>query len=136
MPRTQAQNREYMRAYRARKRAEHDGTTPVDDEGVGGTPHRQGSQDLRGGRASLPRSVRGVLGAVEEALTVSVPAWQRELALSLAGEMDEKPSAATARELRTVMEAIGLAGVAEEADLSDDLAARRAARRAAVRAEG
>lgn len=65
-----------------------------------------------------------------------IPRWQRELALSLAAAMDEKPIAATASELRKMM-ALMLGEEAEQTDVRvveavDDIVARRAARRAAA----
>jgi len=73
-----------------------------------------------------------VLSEAASALDLAgVTGWQRELAVSLAGAMDEAPNASTAKELRVLMlELVGERRV-EAKDVADDLAAKRAARRAA-----
>lgn len=74
-----------------------------------------------------------VLGAVTEALAHGPGAeWQRALALALAAEMDSKPSASTAKELRALMVELGVDGVTVTKDPADDLAAKRAERRRAA----
>lgn len=60
-----------------------------------------------------------------------IPGWRREVAFALAKAMDESPNASTAKELRSLMEDIGVKPV-EQGDVSDDLAAKRAARRSAA----
>lgn len=94
---------------------------------------------LRGGHLSLPtkksaflEALLSVLGEVEAALEgLSCEAWERELALALAGEMDESPNASLAKELRSVMADLGAAKPVESGDVADDLAAKRAERRRA-----
>lgn len=58
--------------------------------------------------------------------------WQRQLALTLAGEMDVKPNASIAGQLRAVMDELGVSMAERKGDVSDDLAAKRAARRQAA----
>jgi hypothetical protein len=79
-----------------------------------------------------------VLSSVRSAIrprAKELPLWQRQLALALAGSMDERPSASTAKELRSLLEAmLGDEASVPEAkvvDATDELIARRAARRAA-----
>lgn len=58
--------------------------------------------------------------------------WQRTLAVTLAAEMDSKPNASIAGQLRAVMDELGVAATEQKGDVSDDLAAKRAARRSAA----
>jgi hypothetical protein len=77
-----------------------------------------------------------VLSTVRSALTGQpVAPWQRHLALALAGSMDERPAASTAKELRTLLTEIlgedaAKAQAAKAVDPVDDITARIAARRA------
>jgi hypothetical protein len=58
--------------------------------------------------------------------------WQRELALGMAAELDEKANASLSNSLRALMDDLGVAAVEQKGDVSDDLAAKRAARRSAA----
>lgn len=71
-----------------------------------------------------------VLVSVEEALEgLTVEAWKRALVLSLAEAMDKQPNASIAKELRLVMDDLGVSPAEQTGDAADDLAAKRAARR-------
>lgn len=73
-----------------------------------------------------------VLKEVRAALRgVKCTPWERELAVSLAREMDESPNASLAKELRSVMGELAKAKPVEKGDVADDLAAKRAERRRA-----
>lgn len=74
-----------------------------------------------------------VLPSVRAALDESkVSGWQRDIAEALAAAMDDSPNASTAKELKTLMlELVGERNE-EKADVSDDLASKRAARRSAA----
>lgn len=63
---------------------------------------------------------------------VAASGWQREIAEALAAAMDESPNASTAKELRVLMSELTGGSVERKADVSDDLASKRAARRAAA----
>ena len=73
-----------------------------------------------------------VLSSVIEALdSAGVSGWQREIAEALAAALDDAPNASTAKELKAlVLELTN--GVEAKADVSDDLASKRAARRIAA----
>lgn len=58
--------------------------------------------------------------------------WQRELALSMAADLDQKQNASMSNALRALMEELGATAVERKGDVSDDLAAKRAARRQAA----
>lgn len=58
--------------------------------------------------------------------------WQRELALSMAADLDQKQNASMSNALRALMDDLGAADVERKGDVSDDLAAKRAARRQAA----
>lgn len=73
-----------------------------------------------------------VLSAVVAALDAAgVSGWQREIAEALAAALDESPNASTAKELKALVLELTGDAVEVKADVSDDLAAKRAARRAA-----
>lgn len=74
-----------------------------------------------------------LLDAVKDALTGDPGMrWQRELALGMAAELDEKANASLSNSLRALMDDLGVAAVEQKGDVSDDLAAKRAARRSAA----
>lgn len=58
--------------------------------------------------------------------------WQRDLAEGMAAELDEKANASMSRELRALMDELGVVATEQKGDVSDDLAAKRAARRSAA----
>lgn len=74
-----------------------------------------------------------LVDAVREALTGNPGMrWQRELALSMAADLDQKQNASMSNALRALMDDLGAADVERKGDVSDDLAAKRAARRQAA----
>jgi len=74
-----------------------------------------------------------ILDAVQEALEGDPGTrWQRESALALAMELDDKPNASMVKELRALMTEIGAEVPEQKGDVADDLADRRAARRTAA----
>lgn len=73
-----------------------------------------------------------VLSSVEVALEgLTVDEWKRSLVLSLAEAMDRQPNASIAKELRLIMDDLGVSPAEKAGDAADDLAAKRAARRSA-----
>lgn len=60
---------------------------------------------------------------------LGVDGWRREIALSLASQLDSEPNASVARELRILMQEVGAAAVPKESSLVDDLKQRRERRR-------
>lgn len=74
-----------------------------------------------------------IFDAVEEALKGDPGArWQREAALALAADLDDKANASMVKELRALMTDIGAEMPEQTGDVADDLADRRAARRAST----
>lgn len=81
------------------------------------------------------------MASISDALEVEIQSlpegaqdsWRLEMARALAREMDAKPNASMARELRSVMKDVAADLPASvEGDLSDDLASKRRARIAAA----
>ena len=77
---------------------------------------------------SVFASVEADIATLPEA---SRDSWRVEVARALAKEMDEKPNASFARELRAVMKELRADVPVAKGDVSDDLKSRRAARLAA-----
>lgn len=75
----------------------------------------------------------GLLESVNDEISgLTMPAWKRDLILSLAEAQERSPNASTSKELRTLMDEVGAAKAEKGGDVSDDLEAKRAARRKAT----